>query len=112
MVEEWSKEMESHYGKKRAFEKVRISRSKHDFFQRKSITFGKKSSKLINLRKLENKDKKVGVVIFNFPPNAVNIGTAAHLDVFASLYNTLLHLKKWDIPLMSQKIFKSLNINC
>ena len=62
------------------------------FSQRKSLTFGKKVLKLINLRKLENRDKKVGVVIFNFPPNAVNIGTAAHLDVFSSLYNTL-HLK-------------------
>ena len=95
-------------GKNKSIRKVRIFRSKHDFFQRKSITFGKESSKLINLRKLENKDKKVGVVIFNFPPNAVNIGTAAHLDVFSSLYNTLLHLKKLDIPLIFQKIFKSL----
>ena len=72
----------------------------------------RKVLKLINLRKLENKDKKVGVVIFNFPPNAVNIGTAAHLDVFSSLYNTLLHLKKLDTPLMFQKIFKSLRKNC
>ncbi|GIR49438.1 MAG: hypothetical protein CM15mP58_15350 [Burkholderiaceae bacterium] len=72
----------------------------------------RKVLKLINLRKLENRDKKVGVVIFNFPPNAVNIGTAAHLDVFSSLYNTLLHLKKIgytvDIPKNIQELKEKL----
>ena len=71
----------------------------------------RKVLKLINLRKLENRDKKVGVVIFNFPPNAVNIGTAAHLDVFSSLYNTLLHLKKIGYTVDIPKIFKNLRRN-
>ena len=54
----------------------------------------RKVLKLINLRKLENREKKVGVVIFNFPPNAVNIGTAAHLDVFSSLVQHSSSFKK------------------
>jgi magnesium chelatase subunit H len=34
-------------------------------------------------------ERKVAVVLFNFPPNAGNTGTAAYLSVFASLFNTL-----------------------
>jgi magnesium chelatase subunit H len=34
-------------------------------------------------------ERRVGVVLFGFPPNAGAAGTAAYLDVFASLYNTL-----------------------
>jgi magnesium chelatase subunit H len=45
--------------------------------------------KLVQLRRSSRASRKVAVVIFNFPPNAGNTGTAAYLDVFASLYNTL-----------------------
>ena len=34
-------------------------------------------------------ERRVGIVLFGFPPNAGAAGTAAYLDVFASLYNTL-----------------------
>ena len=34
-------------------------------------------------------ERRVGMVLFGFPPNAGAAGTAAYLDVFASLYNTL-----------------------
>ncbi len=33
--------------------------------------------------------RKIAVVLFNFPPNAGSVGTAAYLSVFASLHNTL-----------------------
>ncbi|HEY6892545.1 MAG TPA: magnesium chelatase subunit H, partial [Rhodanobacteraceae bacterium] len=45
--------------------------------------------RLIALRRSERADRKVAVVLFNFPPNAGNTGTAAHLAVFESLYHTL-----------------------
>ena len=45
--------------------------------------------KLIQLRRAERAQRKVGIVLFNFPPNAGNAGTAAHLSVFRSLFNTL-----------------------
>ena len=35
------------------------------------------------------RQRKVGIVLFNFPPNAGNTGTAAYLSVFESLYRTL-----------------------
>jgi magnesium chelatase subunit H len=49
--------------------------------------------KLVALRRSERAQRKVAVVIFNFPPNAGNTGTAAYLDVFASLHHTLGAMK-------------------
>ena len=50
-------------------------------------------SKLVALRKSEKKNRKVALVMFNFPPNAGRVGTAAHLSVFESVFNTLSSLK-------------------
>ena len=50
--------------------------------------------KLIALRRSERAQRKVAAVIFNFPPNAGNTGTAAHLAVFESLYNTLAAMQR------------------
>lgn len=44
----------------------------------------------VTLHRKTNADKRVAVILFNFPPNLGNIGTAAYLDVFTSLHQ-LLH---------------------
>lgn len=41
------------------------------------------------LRRSRVAERRVGIVLFGFPPNAGAAGTAAYLDVFRSLYNTL-----------------------
>jgi magnesium chelatase subunit H len=46
-------------------------------------------AKLVALRRTERARRKVALVVFNFPPNAGNLGTAAHLSVFESVYETL-----------------------
>jgi len=46
-------------------------------------------SKLVALRRSERAARKVAVVIFNFPPNAGNVGSAAYLSVFESMFHTL-----------------------
>jgi magnesium chelatase subunit H len=51
-------------------------------------------SKLVAMRRAERADRKVGIVLFNFPPNAGNTGTAAYLSVFESLHGTLESLKQ------------------
>jgi magnesium chelatase subunit H len=56
-------------------------------------TLASRVAKLVALRRSERAARKVGVVIFNFPPNAGNTGTAAYLAVFESLYNTLLAMR-------------------
>jgi magnesium chelatase subunit H len=46
-------------------------------------------ARLVALRRSERAQRKVALVIFNFPPHAGNTGTAANLSVFASIFNTL-----------------------
>lgn len=45
--------------------------------------------RLVRLRKRSRAERKIGIILFNFPPNAGATGTAAYLSVFASLHNTL-----------------------
>ena len=52
-----------------------------------------KTLRLARLRRKQNAEKKVGVVLFGFPPNAGAVGTAAYLSVFESLHNTLTRMK-------------------
>jgi len=42
--------------------------------------------KWANLRMKKNKDKKLAISIFSFPPDKGNVGTAAYLDVFGSIH--------------------------
>ncbi|MGF1504358.1 MAG: magnesium chelatase subunit H, partial [Anaerolineae bacterium] len=48
----------------------------------------------IRLQQHTNAEKKIAVVLFNFPPNLGNAGTAAFLDVFNSLYRLLAEMKE------------------
>ena len=50
-------------------------------------------AKLVDFRKTKREEKRLSIVLFNFPPNAGNIGTAAYLAVFESVYQTMLKLK-------------------
>ncbi len=47
----------------------------------------------VALHRKANAEKKLALVVFNFPPNLGNAGTAAFLDVFASVYRLLVELK-------------------
>lgn len=65
-------------------------------------SLAEKVSRLAILRRKANEDKKVGIVLFGFPPNAGAAGTAAYLSVFESLHNTLKRMSldgyKVDVP--------------
>lgn len=52
-----------------------------------------RAAQLIALRRSKRAERKVGIVLFNFPPNAGAAGSAAYLSVFASLHNTLTAMK-------------------
>lgn len=49
--------------------------------------------KWANLRKKPKLDKKVAITVFSFPPDKGNVGTAAYLDVFGSIYEVMKGLK-------------------
>ena len=48
--------------------------------------------RLVRLRNKPRAERKLAIVLFNFPPNAGSVGTAAYLSVFQSLFNTLQRL--------------------
>jgi magnesium chelatase subunit H len=68
----------------------------------RAIMLAARVSKLVALKRSERQDRKVAIVLFNFPPNAGNIGTAAFLSVFESLWHTLNAMKaqgyRVDVP--------------
>jgi magnesium chelatase subunit H len=59
----------------------------------RAIMLAARVSKLVALKRSERQDRNVAIVLFNFPPNAGNIGTAAFLSVFESLWHTLNAMK-------------------
>lgn len=59
----------------------------------RALMLAARMSKLIELRRGDRAQRKVAIVIFNFPPNAGNIGSAAYLSVFESLFHTLNAMK-------------------
>jgi magnesium chelatase subunit H len=56
---------------------------------------------MVALRRAERAQRRIAVVLFNFPPNAGALGTAAYLAVFESLFNTLhaLHAAGYAVEL-------------
>jgi len=46
------------------------------------------------LRKKKNAEKKLAVTVFSFPPDKGNVGTAAYLNVFGSIFRVLKELQK------------------
>ena len=59
----------------------------------RAIMLAARVSKMVALKRSDRKDRNVAIVLFNFPPNAGNIGTAAFLAVFESLWHTLIAMK-------------------
>jgi len=49
--------------------------------------------KWANLRKKPKLTKKVAITVFSFPPDKGNVGTAAYLDVFGSIYEVMQALQ-------------------
>ncbi len=56
--------------------------------------------KWASLRRKPKLDKKVAITVFSFPPDKGNVGTAAYLDVFGSIYKVMEALKGngYDVP--------------
>jgi magnesium chelatase subunit H len=49
--------------------------------------------KWANLRRKPRLQKRVAITVFSFPPDKGNVGTAAYLDVFGSIYEVMKALK-------------------
>ncbi|MEQ8540736.1 MAG: magnesium chelatase subunit H [Coleofasciculus sp. D1-CHI-01] len=53
----------------------------------------KRALKWASLRRKPKLAKKVAITVFSFPPDKGNVGTAAYLDVFGSIYKVMEALK-------------------
>jgi magnesium chelatase subunit H len=67
--------------------------------------------KWANLRRKPKLNKKVAITVFSFPPDKGNVGTAAYLDVFGSIYEVLKGLRNngydvQDIPESAQALME------
>jgi len=56
-------------------------------------TLAARVERLVALRRAAKSERKIALVLFNFPPNSGSTGTAAYLSVFRSLFNTLRALR-------------------
>jgi magnesium chelatase subunit H len=56
-------------------------------------TLAERALKWANLRRKPQIEKKIAITVFSFPPDKGNVGTAAYLDVFGSIYKVLEGLK-------------------
>ncbi|NEP19147.1 MAG: magnesium chelatase subunit H, partial [Leptolyngbya sp. SIO4C1] len=52
-----------------------------------------RAMKWARLRCLPRLDKKLAITVFSFPPDKGNVGTAAYLDVFGSIYKVMEQMK-------------------
>jgi magnesium chelatase subunit H len=55
----------------------------------RAATLAARVARLVDLRRSACAQRRLAIVLFNFPPDAGNTGTAAYLSVFESLYRTL-----------------------
>ncbi|KAL3142075.1 Magnesium chelatase [Trebouxia sp. C0010 RCD-2024] len=67
--------------------------------------------KWANLAKKKVAEKKVAITVFSFPPDKGNVGTAAYLNVFGSIYRVLQDLKAQgytieDVPEKEEDLIK------
>ncbi|KAI9132522.1 magnesium chelatase subunit H [Acaryochloris sp. CCMEE 5410] len=53
-----------------------------------------RAMKWASLRRKTKIEKKLAITVFSFPPDKGNVGTAAYLDVFGSIYKVMESLKK------------------
>ena len=64
--------------------------------------------RLAHLRRAANADRRVGIVLHGFPPNAGAAGIAAYMSVFESLFNMLGAMKAADYDLTPPETLKDL----
>lgn len=71
-----------------------------------------RAMKWANLRRKPKITKKVAITVFSFPPDKGNVGTAAYLDVFGSIYEVLKSMRDngydvQDIPASPKELLEA-----
>jgi magnesium chelatase subunit H len=71
-----------------------------------------RAMKWANLRRKAKVEKKVAITVFSFPPDKGNVGTAAYLDVFGSIFEVMQGMKKdgydvQDMPASAKELLEA-----
>ena len=61
--------------------------------QDRVAAIAQRALKWANLRCLSRAEKKLAITVFSFPPDKGNVGTAAYLNVFGSIYRAMEDMK-------------------
>ena len=61
--------------------------------QDRVAAISQRALKWANLRCLSRTEKKLAITVFSFPPDKGNVGTAAYLNVFGSIYRAMEDMK-------------------
>lgn len=70
--------------------------------------FCERVEKWVNLKRKPNSEKKVAIIIYNYPPGEENLGKAAYLDTFESLKVILSRMKEEGYKVETAEIEKLL----
>ncbi len=74
-------------------------------------SIAQRALKWATLRRKPKLDKKIAITVFSFPPDKGNVGTAAYLDVFGSIYEVMQALQHngydvKDLPASSKELME------
>ncbi len=61
-------------------------------------------NKWLELKSKSNEEKRIAIIIYNYPPGEENLGSAAYIDTFASIERILEKLKKEGYKVKKAKI--------
>jgi cobaltochelatase CobN len=81
----------THAVKKKSVDGVKIE--EYVAIENRVEKLARRAVKWVNLRMKSNSEKKVAIILYNYPPGEENIGKAAYLNVFESLSRLLKALK-------------------
>ena len=57
--------------------------------EERATTLAERVANIVTLRRTPVAERKIAIVVFDYPPNGGNMGTAAYLSVFESIHRTL-----------------------
>ncbi|MGC8940371.1 MAG: magnesium chelatase subunit H [Candidatus Bathyarchaeia archaeon] len=82
----------THAVKKRMTEGVKLE--EYVAIEDRVEKLAQRAAKWVNLRRKPNSQKRIAIILYNYPPGEENIGKAANLDVFESLSRLLKAMKE------------------
>ena len=82
----------THAPVKRRFESVELE--EYTAIEDRVERVARRALKWVNLRRKRNSEKKIAIILYNYPPGEENLGKAAYINTFASLERILKAMRE------------------